>query len=57
MEKVKNWRRTIMIDDGYVLLTLRILCPDTRLIVKNGRGGITFKDKSLKREVEKCKKN
>jgi len=41
---MENKRRIIMIDDGYLLLLARILIPDSRLVVKNGRAGITFKE-------------
>ena len=51
-------RKTIVVDDGYLLLAARIFCPDARLIVKNGRAGISFKSKPVyKKEVKKWKKN
>jgi len=43
-----------MIDDGYLLLAARILIPDSKLVVKNGRAGISFKST---KEVKKWKKN
>lgn len=54
----RNWRRTIVVDDPYLLLLTCIFVDDTRLVVKDGRGGITFKSNPVcKKGERKWKKN
>ena len=50
----KGIRKVLYLDNGYLLLAIKIVCPDAQLVIKNGKPGLLFK-RDLKKGGEKGK--